>query len=89
SFADSALAFVANAHGNVTVSIENQISYTEPVNEGDVLIAEAKELSKGGRIGRYVVEVTKAHNIPVAHFRGTVYRTQKPYIESEKNTDEN
>ena len=32
SFADSALAFVANAHGNVTVSIENQISYTEPLN---------------------------------------------------------
>jgi acyl-CoA thioesterase len=87
SFADSALAFVANAHGNVTVSIENHISYAEPVNEGDVLIAEAKELSKGGRIGRYVVEITKAHNIPVAHFRGTVYRTKKNYLDEGKHSE--
>src|SRR5919204_2403851 len=43
SLADSALAFAANTHGQVTVAIENSISYPQPVSAGDVLVATAEE----------------------------------------------
>src|SRR6185436_15120587 len=39
ALADSALAFASNTHGNVTVSIENSITYPKRIDEGDVLTA--------------------------------------------------
>src|SRR5207253_266399 len=57
SLADSALAFAANTNGNVTVAIENSISYPHPVNVGDVLTAAAEEESFTNRLGYYRVTV--------------------------------
>jgi len=77
SLADTALAFASNTHGTVTVSIENNISYPAPVNEGDILTAVAEEESAGKRIAFYRVTVTNQSNVKVGLFRGTVYRTKK------------
>jgi acyl-CoA thioesterase len=77
SLADTALAFASNTHGTVTVSIENNISYPAPVNEGDILTAVAEEESAGKRIAFYRVTVTNQSNVTVGLFRGTVYRTKK------------
>jgi acyl-CoA thioesterase len=80
ALADSALAFASNTHGHVTVSIHNNISYPAPAFEGDVLTAVAEEQSVANRIGFYHVNVTNQSGAAVAHFTGTVYRTNKPLV---------
>jgi acyl-CoA thioesterase len=77
ALADSALAFVSNAHGRVTMSVENGISYIAPVALGDVLTAVAVEETAGGPLARYRVTVRNQHDLTVALFRGTVYRTRR------------
>ena len=79
SLADSALAFAANTHGNVTVAIENSISYPNPVNVGDVLTAVAEEESFTNRLGYYRVSVRNQNDVLVAIFRGTVYKTKREH----------
>jgi acyl-CoA thioesterase len=82
SLADSALAFASNTHGRVTVSIHNDISYPAPIAEGDVLTAVAQEQSATNRIAFYLVTITNQSGTTVAHFNGTVYRTDKPLAPS-------
>ena len=83
SLADSALAFASNAHGIQSVSVETSISHTAPVKEGDILTATAEEKSLSKRIGIYHVTITNQHNKTVALFKGTVYRTGKPWFPEE------
>ena len=78
SLADSALAFAANTHGRLTMSIENSITYPASVRAGDVLTAAAEEESAGNRLAFYRVTVRNQADTIVALFRGTVYRTEKP-----------
>ena len=73
SLADSCLAFAANAYGNHAVSIETSIAHLHAVKEGDVLIAEAKEVSKTSKIGHFIVEINDITNKKIAFFKGTVY----------------
>ena len=77
SLADSALAFASNTHGQVTVSIENSITYPQPVRVGDELVAVAEEETASTRLGYYRVTVRRQDGTIVALFRGTVYKTQK------------
>lgn len=79
ALADSALAFASNTHGNVTVSIENSITYPKPIVPGDVLTAAAEQESETKRLAFFRVTVTRADEI-VALFRGTVYRTTRPFF---------
>ncbi len=79
SLADSALAFASNSHGQQAVSIETSISHTAPVKSGDVLTAVAIEKSLRNKIGIYEVQVTNQEGTLVALFKGTVYRTGKPW----------
>ena len=83
SLADSALAFASNAHGRVTVSIENSITYPAPVHVGDVLTARADEESHTERLAFYRVTVEDQKGTTVALFRGTVYRTKRPHFPEE------
>lgn len=80
SLADSALAFASNTYGRVAVALENNISYVRRVNEGDRLRAEATELNLGRRIAVYEITVTNQEDRKVAHFRGTVFRTQEHHF---------
>jgi acyl-CoA thioesterase len=79
SLADSALAFASNTHGNVTVAIDNAISYPAPVNVGDVLTATATMESSSRRLSFLRVGVTNLDGVTVAFFKGTVYKTEKPH----------
>lgn len=83
SLADSALAFASNTHGNVTVSIENSITYPAPVRVGDVLTARADEESRTERLAFFRVIVEDQNGTAVALFRGTVYRTKRPHFPDE------
>lgn len=83
ALADSALAFASNTHGNVTVSIENSITYPAPVRVGDVLTARADEESRTERLAFFRVIVEDQNGTAVALFRGTVYRTKRPHFPDE------
>ena len=77
--ADSALAFACNSHGIRAVSIETSISHVKPVNPGDVLTAMSEEMSCRNRIAVYHIHVVNATDVTVALFKGTVFRTGKPW----------
>ena len=78
SFADSALAFASNSHGQKAVSVETSISHTISLKAGDVIIAEAKEEHCSNKIGIYGIKIYKtSDDSVVALFKGTVYRTSK------------
>lgn len=83
SLADSALAFASNAHGRVTVSVENGIRYPASVAPGDVLTATAVEESAGSRLAFFAVTVVRHDGEVVGLFRGTVYRTTREHFEGE------
>lgn len=80
SLADSALAFAANTNGNITVAIDNGITYPAAINVGDVLMAVCTKDSTTRRLGFYRVTVTNQEGAIVAAFKGTVYRTEKPHL---------
>jgi acyl-CoA thioesterase len=84
SLADSALAFAANTNGNITVAIDNGITYPAAINVGDVLTATCKKDSTTRRLGFYRVTVTNQKDTVVATFKGTVYRTEKPHTLSSR-----
>src|SRR6516225_8485749 len=73
SIADSALAFASNSHGDRAVSMETSISHIKSLVTGDIIIARAKEIHRGRRIGIYEVRVEKENGELVALFKGTVF----------------
>lgn len=79
SLADSAFAFACNTGGQVTVSIENSITYPAPVHVGDVLTAVAHEEAASKRLGYYHAEVTNQRGEVVALFRGTAFHTTRAH----------
>ncbi len=83
SLADSCLAFASNSYGIQAVSVETSISHTKPVKAGDILAATAEEKSLSRSIGVYYVTVTNQLDEPVALFKGTVFRTGKPWFPDE------
>ena len=80
SLADSCLAFAANADGIQAVSIETSISHTKKVVSGDTLIATSKGMDKSIKTALYYITITNQDNLEVAHFKGTVYRTEKEWF---------
>ena len=81
SLADSALAFAANTDGIQSMSIETSISHTKKVASGDTLKAIAKEVSKSKKTAIYYITITNQENVEVAHFKGTVYKTDKKWFD--------
>ena len=77
SLADSALAFASNSYGRVALALENNITYFQKVLPGDRLTAITEELHLGKTIGSYNVNVSNQEAQRIAHFKGTVFRTEK------------
>ncbi len=80
SLADSAFAFACNNRNNLSVALDATISFMKPVNIGDVLTAEAKEIHNGRSTGVYLIDVTNQKNKQVALFKGTCFRTGKTLV---------
>lgn len=79
SLADSALAFASNSHGRKAVSVETSISHIVPLKQGDIIFAEAEEVSLKEKISIYDITIKKEDGVLVALFKGTVYRTSKAW----------
>ena len=80
ALADSALAFAANSHNRLAVSVENNIAYPDKVVAGDELTAIAEPRAVGNKLATYDVTVTNQGGTVVALFRGNVYRTARPVV---------
>lgn len=81
TLADSAFAFACNSYNELTVASGFSIDLVAPAREGDVLTAEATEMSKAGRTGVYDVEVRNQKNERIAIFRGRSYTLKgKPVV---------
>jgi acyl-CoA thioesterase len=80
SLADSAFAFACNNRNYLSVALDVTITFTKPVQVGDVLTAEAKEVHNGRSTGVYLITVSNQRGEQVALFKGTCFRTGKALI---------
>lgn len=77
SLADFALALVSNSHGKIALAISSTIFFPSSAQEGEYLIAEAKELALTRKTGLYEVKIyEKETQRLVAFFTGQVYRKE-------------
>lgn len=86
TLADFTFALAANSHGNVTVAINANISYFKAVKTG-VLTANARELSSGGRIASYTVDINDDFGDLVCVFQGMAYRKRDKISDLLKNSE--
>jgi acyl-CoA thioesterase len=74
TLADSAFAFACNSYNELTVASGFDVQIVAQARQGDVLTADAVEVSLTGRLGVYDVTVRNQAGITVALFRGRSYR---------------
>lgn len=82
ALADIALAAASNSYGNVALLTNGNISVFHATQEGDTLIAKAKEVSASRKLGHYRVKVTNSTGEQIAIYNATVYKTSTPLPES-------
>ncbi len=70
TLADSAFAFACNSHNKVTVANNCTVTFVSAAKEGDLLVAHAREVHRGGRSGVTEVDVRDQDGKLVALFRG-------------------
>jgi len=70
TLADSAFAFACNSRNELTVAAGLTVDFLAPVQRGDVLTAEAFEVTRAGRTGVYDIVVTNRAGARVALVRG-------------------
>ena len=81
TLADSAVAFACNSYNELTVASGFSVDLLAPAREGDLLTAQAREMSKAGRTGVYDVEVHNQRGERIAIFRGRSYTLKgKPVV---------
>lgn len=73
TLADTAFAYACNAQGELTVASGFTVDLLAPAHEGDLLTADARELSRSGRTGLYDIEVVNQRGDRIAVFRGRSY----------------
>jgi acyl-CoA thioesterase len=74
--ADSAFAFACNSRNALTVAASITVDFLAPAREGDLLVAEAGEVSLAGRTGLYDVTVRNERGERIAVLRGRSHRLQ-------------
>ncbi|MCC7547962.1 MAG: hydroxyphenylacetyl-CoA thioesterase PaaI [Burkholderiales bacterium] len=74
--ADSCFAFACNSYNELTLAAGIAVEFIAPAQLGDVLTAEAHELTASGRTGVYDVHVTNQRGETVAVLRGRSHRVR-------------
>ena len=68
--ADSALSYACNSYNERAVAHVCSITYLQPVQLGERLVARAEERARSGRTAIYDVSVRTGEGVLVAEFRG-------------------
>ena len=79
TLADLVFAAVTNSHGNITLGIQNSISFLQSAHEGDTLIAEAEETFNHHRLPFCEIRVKNQRGELVCIVTGSAYRTSKEW----------
>jgi acyl-CoA thioesterase len=81
TLADSAFAFACNSSNELTVASGFSVDFLAPGRLGDVLTAQAIEVSRAGRTGVYDVDIVNQRGERIAVFRGRSYTLKgKPAV---------
>ena len=73
SVMDVAFGSAANSYGTVAVALDININYIRPSMTGDILRAEAKEVSRGNKIATYNIIVRNSSNKIIASSQAVAY----------------
>jgi acyl-CoA thioesterase len=73
TLADLAFAAAVHSRGRIAVAVHCSISYLKAA-KGDLLQAEAEEVSCGPKLAVYIIRITDASGEVIAFFEGTAYR---------------
>ncbi len=76
TLADLAFAAAVNSRGRIAVAIHCSISYLKAA-AGEVLFAEAEEVSCGPKIAVYAIRITDGSGEVIALFEGMAYRKKE------------
>lgn len=82
SLADTAFGLASNSHGVIAVGIHTDMAFCAPVKVGDIITAEATEISRSKRVGTYRVLLSKVDGTTVSVFTGTVHRTEREHAKN-------
>lgn len=77
TLADTAFAYACNAFGAVTVASGFDVELLAPGHSGDLLTAQALQVSQAGRSGVYDVAVSNQNGQRIALFRGRSHRLSR------------
>jgi acyl-CoA thioesterase len=80
TLADSAFAFACNSRNQLTVAASIVVDFVAQARVGDLLTAEAREVSLAGRTGVYDVKVTNQHGETIALLRGRSHRLKDKQV---------
>jgi len=86
ALADSAFAFACNTYNQMTVAQHCSITYIAPGSLGDVLTADAREVSRKGRSGIYDIRVTREDGTVLAEFRGHSRTINRTFLQEDTAT---
>jgi acyl-CoA thioesterase len=70
ALAESAFAYACNTYNRRTVAQHGSITFLNPAQLGDRLVAKAVERQRAGRTGVYDVTVSREEGFVIAEFRG-------------------
>lgn len=78
SLIDEAFEVAANSHGTVSVALSMSITYVSSPKKGEILRAEAREVSRSNRVATYTIQVNTAGGDLIAICQALVYRKRDP-----------
>jgi len=78
SLMDEAFQLACNSHGTLSLALNVNVTYLAPPKVGDLLTAEAKEISCSSRIGVYQIKVTDGSGKLIATAQAVAYRKKDP-----------
>jgi acyl-CoA thioesterase len=78
--ADSGFAFACNSYNELTLAAGIVVDFMAPAREGDLLTAEAREVTLSGRTGVYDVTVTNQRGDIIAVLRGRSHRLKDKQV---------
>jgi len=78
SLIDEAFETASNSHGTVAVALGVSVQFIRAASPGDMLFAEAREISRSARIGHYDLTVKNEQGDLIAACKATAYRKKDP-----------
>ena len=81
SLGDLAFAAAGNSYGQMAVALEVKINFVKASQLGDLLVAEAQEISLNGPIGLFEITVRNGREGElIAQSQATLYRKKQMFV---------